>query len=73
MTSTRWPLIVLDADLDPWSASPIRPNQFATIEVTTRSGSDHAVFAGVARQSDVDDYLAGVAVDQIADVGSAPS
>ncbi len=60
--------VVLDADLDRWSASPIRPNQFASIQVTTQSTSDRAVFAGIARQSDIDAYLAGVAVDQISDI-----
>ena len=60
--------VVLDADIDQWPTSPIRPAQFASIQVTTQSTSNQAVFAGVARQSDIDDYLAGVAFDQIADV-----
>ena len=60
--------VVLDADLDQWPASPIRPKQFASIQVTTQSTSDQAVFAGIARQSDIDEYLAGVAVEQIADI-----
>jgi hypothetical protein len=60
--------VVLDADLDQWPTSPVRPSQIASIQVTTQSTGDQAVFAGIARQSDIDRYLAGVAIDQVADV-----
>jgi hypothetical protein len=60
--------VVLDADLDRWPTSPVRPSQFASIQVTTQSTGDQAVFAGIARQSDIDGYLAEVAVDEVSDV-----
>ena len=58
----------IDTDLERWAASPVRPSQLASIRVTTQTTGERAVFAGIARQSDITSYLADVAHEQIIDV-----
>ena len=61
----------VDTDLEQWAASPVRPSQVAAVRVTTTAASGRAVFVGIARHSDVDTYLAGVAHDDVVDVTGA--
>jgi hypothetical protein len=57
----------VDTDLGARPGSQIRLHQAASVRITTEA-RDRAVFAGIARSSDISSYLAGVAHEEFVDI-----
>ena len=70
LTTGNHAIVLEDVDLDlgRWPAAPVQPGQVATVRVTAQVSDEQAVFIGIASQSDIDRYLAGVAYDEVVDV-----
>ena len=69
LTTSSYAVVMPDVDTD-FGARPgsqIRLDQVASVRITTDAG-DRAVFAGIARSSDVSSYLAGVAHEEFVDI-----
>jgi len=69
LTTGSYAVVIPDIDTDVGARprSQVRLSQVASVRVETEAG-DRAVFAGIARSSDVSSYLAGVAHAEFVDI-----